>query len=178
MPLDASGESCIFSASLCPQTLSVSVTLIAVLLRIRVFWKDGYRYGISNKVAERCVIHCPVPTLISDLFNIFCWVLGSGAKKTIIFITHAWGIMKFPGRGSNPCYSSDLSHCSDNAGSWGPLRPKRIPSKIIIFIPTKNSFFDWTQKLTVISLVMIYHAYRKPSRPISWKRVYDKHIGI
>lgn len=117
MPLDASGESCIFSASLCPQTLSVSVTLIAVLLRIRVFWKDGYRYGISNKVAERCVIHCPVPTLLSDLFNIFCWVLGSGAKKTIIFITHAWGIMKFPGRGSNPCYSSDLSHCSTNARS-------------------------------------------------------------
>ena len=50
--------------------------------------------------------------------------------------TPAW---KFPGKGLNPCHSSDLSHCSDNTGSLTccttrELQKGRIFLLVFIFV--------------------------------------------
>ena len=38
------------------------------------------------------------------------------ARETSFFFGHACNMWKFPGQESNQYHSSNLSHCSDNAG--------------------------------------------------------------
>ena len=45
------------------------------------------------------------------------WLYSSSCKVHLFFFGPAWSMWKFLGQGSNPCHSSDLSHCSDNARS-------------------------------------------------------------
>ena len=44
-------------------------------------------------------------------------LLSSSACLLSFFIDHACGMWRFLGQGSNPSHGSDLSRCSDNAGS-------------------------------------------------------------
>ena len=56
----------------------------------------------------------PVKTLLLLSFNSIIILEGTGFL--FCFFDHAHGIWKFLGQGSNPCHSSGLSQCSDNAG--------------------------------------------------------------
>ena len=49
----------------------------------------------------------------------------------------AHSIWKFPGQGPNPCHSSDLSHCSDDAGSSTHCASRELPSDHW-FLPLKT----------------------------------------
>ena len=44
------------------------------------------------------------------------------------FFGLTWGMLKFLGQGSNPCHSSDLSCCSDNAGSLTCRATRELPN--------------------------------------------------
>ena len=61
----------------------------------------------------RWVIFCVNHNCISSFFS--------------FFLLAAPSTQKFPGQGSNPCHSSNLSRCSDNTRSFNLLHHRRTP---------------------------------------------------
>ena len=65
------------------------------------------------------------------------FILSDNLFFFFFFFGHICGMWKFPGQGSNPCHSSNPSHCSENARSLTCCTHKRTPQ-------FDNLYFKWS----------------------------------
>ena len=89
---------------------------------------------------------------------IFCCHMVDSARELSygapFFFGHIHGMQKFPGQGSNLCYSSDPSHSSDNARSLTHYTTRELPNQKL-----KKIFF--IQKDTIKKVkrrVLLWHS--------------------
>ena len=137
--------------------------------RIRFLW-FFIHFGVCARCRPMRILpgtFPPVPLEMS-FFSCYCWDLECETfatndhnvyfifKLLLLFFGCAYIISKFPGQGSNPCYSSNMSHCSDNdtsltcnhnvyIHSWSPRTDpwwKRLSPWILLCLKPQVSFQD------------------------------------
>ena len=90
----------------------------------------------SNR-AEKPLLPSPRPFLLLFLLLI------------LLLLCHSWNMQKFPGQGSNPHHSNDLSHSSDNTRSLTLefQRTLRTTSKLTYLVVDRPPFLNscWSE---------------------------------
>ena len=95
---------------------------------------------------------------IGSLTKSSCFqLMGNILERTVVFVCLVSGcaqdMWKFPEEGLNPPHSSDLSHSSDNAGSFNCYAVRELLDRIVHALPQ-------------VAHLTEYHRWNSPTKPL------------